>query len=550
MSLSNEQILLLENLAYLEPGVDSSVRDISGYENRTVGDWLDNVSVDPAYRDYTNGEEWNNILTAARKDPTIMNMKIVDTHIDNAPGGGGGKSVVFVSQEQGEAVVAFKGTAAKEWKDDFIGGNRVSTPQQDNALKWYQDTYRENGLDQYSVTVTGHSKGGNKAKYITVMDDTVDRCVSFDGQGFSDQFIEKYHDQIAVNQGKITNINAEDDYVNILLNDIGKTEFYKAYNTEGDFLQNHCPDAIMDFDEDGNFTLHLSPDGQGKEVKALDEFLNSCIRSMPEEDRDDALMLFGTLMEEKDALGRMSGDEAKDFILDLMTDPQYADNVAYVAAFFLMYEQAHPEFGEEIRDLLGEYGMGEFVQYVDVLDSLVNMEIDLGWFGTLHLNDIIGLAAGIGGALPDWAWDKILDEIEKNTGVRLTVEQVRGLLSIAGMTADYMGKVNVNVSGKDKKVDSVTPGPDKSDFMILPGIAQIAVANMEACARRVLKVADDVDAVVNGLDDRAYGGVRWNIRRYSHQLDATGAVMREMRSSLETIVKKYRQTEQIVQSKR
>ena len=59
--------------------------------------------------------------------------------------------------------------------------------------------------------MTGHSKGGNKAKYITLMDDTVDHCVSFDGQGFSDEFMETYSDEIAARQHKIENHNVDYD---------------------------------------------------------------------------------------------------------------------------------------------------------------------------------------------------------------------------------------------------------------------------------------------------------------------------------------------------
>ena len=53
--------------------------------------------------------------------------------------------------------------------------------------------------------------------YIAILDDSVDRCVSFDGQGFSDEFYEKYADQIAHNKNKIVNCSAESDYVNFLL---------------------------------------------------------------------------------------------------------------------------------------------------------------------------------------------------------------------------------------------------------------------------------------------------------------------------------------------
>lgn len=86
--------------------------------------------------------------------------------------------------------------------------------------------YEELGLEDSYVTVTGHSKGGNKAKYITVLDSSVDRCVSFDGQGFSDEFMTEYQEQISQNQNKIENHNVDYDYVNLLLNDVGNKTYY------------------------------------------------------------------------------------------------------------------------------------------------------------------------------------------------------------------------------------------------------------------------------------------------------------------------------------
>ena len=43
------------------------------------------------------------------------------------------------------------------------------------------------------LTVTGHSKGANKAMYTTIMCNNVTRCVSFDGQGFSKEFLSDPH---------------------------------------------------------------------------------------------------------------------------------------------------------------------------------------------------------------------------------------------------------------------------------------------------------------------------------------------------------------------
>ena len=260
--LSTDQVLLLENLMYMTS--DEPLRQVIGSENKTVEQLISSIDINKLesnkdYGSYMTGNDWKNIITAIKQDDQILNMQIVNTNVDKGANGGGGASALFVDPSTKEAVVAFRGTAGGEWKDNFTGGGKtdaadgVSTFQQENALEWYQSL----GLDDYdSITVTGHSKGGNKAKYITIMDDSVDRCISFDGQGFSDEFIEKYGDQIAANQGKIANHNVDSDYVNLLLNDVGDTTFYNGCDYgEGGFLENHCPNTFLDFKPDGTVQM-------------------------------------------------------------------------------------------------------------------------------------------------------------------------------------------------------------------------------------------------------------------------------------------------------
>ena len=70
----------------------------------------------------------------------------------------------------------------------------------DSAMTKYEDlktdedkaVYIKNLPKEYgnNITVTGHFKGGNKAQYVTIVTDRIGRCVSFDGQGFSKEFLE------------------------------------------------------------------------------------------------------------------------------------------------------------------------------------------------------------------------------------------------------------------------------------------------------------------------------------------------------------------------
>lgn len=198
--LSIGEILLLNQLLYCPREVKEK-RIAGGYQENTIGmllhQWLARPVPDEEECGICmRGKEWNRIIRLIAENPRLSSMSIQSVHRDEADGGGGGMSAVFADSRLGEAIVVFRGTAAGEWRDDFLGGavtgqaDGVSTAQQENALRWY----RSLGLSGHfsRITVTGHSKGGNKAKYIALMEESVNRCVSFDGQGFSDEFIVKY----------------------------------------------------------------------------------------------------------------------------------------------------------------------------------------------------------------------------------------------------------------------------------------------------------------------------------------------------------------------
>lgn len=307
--LTTEELLLLENLVYMDGGKPFKTVNESIDEYKTVGQWISKIDIDEindnqTYTSYTTGTDWKNIIEAVKNDETLMNMTIDTAYVDDKENGGGGRSAVFVNPDTGEAVVAFRGTAKHEWCDNFVGGgptgtaDGVSTPQQENALTWYQDWYDNGGYKNETITVIGHSKGGNKAKYITVMDNTVDRCVSFDGQGFSDEFMNKMNDKIAVNEDKITNYNVRNDYVNILLNDIGTKIYCQGYDYgEGGLLEAHCPNTFFKFNEDGTVEINIASHGQSSKMKEIDVFFNSFLRSLSEEEKIQTLEIIGRMAE-------------------------------------------------------------------------------------------------------------------------------------------------------------------------------------------------------------------------------------------------------------
>ena len=372
MPLSTEQVLLLTNLMYTYQ--DGGQQLVS--PGKSVGEIVEYLDPGKYANDgiFMDSKDWSDIVRAVKSDPQLMRMTVAAAGNDSP---GGGFNAVFTDSVTHEAVVAYKGTQGlDEWKDNFAGGNAADTPCQKGALDWYKNAYEECGLSDYSVTVAGHSKGGNKAKYVTLMGDNVDRCLSFDGQGFSDKFFQEHADAIAQKQHLIQNHNVDSDYVNFLLNDVGERHYYKGRNL-GDgpesFLQNHCANSFFDVGKDGS--VHMTPTEQDPMIANLDEALNGALRAMPDDaSRDQLLEMFGDIMGQARCA---DGGIDMDAILSILHSPENLDNTAFLVGYLARYASEHPEFQSQLKQLLENMGYGEFNGYIDWGFKIFNLIKDL-----------------------------------------------------------------------------------------------------------------------------------------------------------------------------
>ena len=260
--ISTKQLLLLNNLMYIPYEYEPFI-DLSLYKGCRLADVCNQIVENDVWEeipelvfgdDLIEGSDWMKIIQFIRSDSRLKDVIIVE--YDQYSEAIGGARALFYDETSGEGIVVFKGTESHEWKDNFEGGYMSDTKQQIAALKWFKSL----DLNGYSyITVTGHSKGGNKAKYITVVEDdrryrkrrAIDRCIAFDSQGFSEAFCSKYVVNIAERLYKIENCNLYDDYVNILLNPLSKGEKVKYYEHRGEFgessLKNHAPCEFFNY---------------------------------------------------------------------------------------------------------------------------------------------------------------------------------------------------------------------------------------------------------------------------------------------------------------
>lgn len=167
-----------------------------------------------------------------------------------------------------EAIIAYKGTSGNnEWVDNVTGAYSVQTPYQQEAADFAKRMVVDHGYTE--LTVTGHSKGANKAMYTTIMCPYVTRCVSFDGQGFSQEFMSDPDiiPKILERAQLITQYSLSTDFVHILLNQLpGSKQIYcKGYGIDS-FGSNHSPNSF--------FVQELESNAMNDEIiQAYDELL-------------------------------------------------------------------------------------------------------------------------------------------------------------------------------------------------------------------------------------------------------------------------------------
>ena len=269
MALSNAQLLMLDNLIYTDYVSDGmSVREIiTAIEN-------DGYNISACEM---TSSEWKELVAMIKNEPSLLDYTVTNYLDDDSTGM---RAACFVNDEANptDVNVVFRGTNGDyEWHDNGEGGYLSDTSQQQLAAE-----YVNNLPDSYgnNMTVTGHSKGGNKAQYVTIVTDRITKCVSYDGQGFSEEFLEKYAAEIAKKSQSIVSISASDDFVNCLLYPIAGTRIYIDTEEQENFTHYHKPNIL--FDDNGNLRSQTE---QSDLSKFINEYTTYMISNLDEPER-------------------------------------------------------------------------------------------------------------------------------------------------------------------------------------------------------------------------------------------------------------------------
>ena len=250
-----------------------------------------------------NPQKWNNpdiqrlniLKNAISSNNILANSKICDlTYSKN------GLTACSFARPCGNISVVFKGTGSGEWIDNGEGlsgipeentyitysknGSSVhsktvkkdyATDQQVEALNWFRKIVAENEWSfRTSITVSGHSKGGNKAQFVAINSDLVDDCYSFDGQGFSPEALialkKQYGAKYEERRQRIRSFCANNDYVNVLGKYLVPENHIYYFDSRHDF---HYLEAILN--ENGSFRVQKEQGNLSQYVQKLsDELMN------------------------------------------------------------------------------------------------------------------------------------------------------------------------------------------------------------------------------------------------------------------------------------
>lgn len=266
MELNYEELILLDNLIYLELDTEENEELMKIVDRLLANDRFEEIE---ACSIKMPKEEWRKVITQIRNKPNLMELRIRD--IDNKYTKGI-KSACFIDKKD-NAIVIFRGSVTEdEWDDNGQGAYEYDTKEQIEALNYI------NNLEFNDIIVSGHSKGGNKAQYVAVLSDKINKCISVNGQGFSNEFTIKYKNQIEKNKSKIICINSKYDYVYCLFNQIGGEFHYIETDFKINSLDYHRANILLN--ENGNLNKETN---QAIFPQVINHFSISLVSYLPKD---------------------------------------------------------------------------------------------------------------------------------------------------------------------------------------------------------------------------------------------------------------------------
>ncbi len=414
MVLTDNELGMIEQLTYLNGAVASAagVNGFSGVKggqnNMTIAEILECFDEESLRTleekgdmsiGFVSAKEWAGIIRYL-KSSRMKDFVLSDTMVDSD-----GITLALCFEDKNspnEAIVAFKGTSGiKEWVDNVEGLNAYDTECQKEALDFIER------LPYDSITVTGHSKGGNKAMYVAITSDKVTRCVAYDGQGFSQEFIDKYWAEIQEKSGIIAAYSLSTDYVHTLLFPVPNANhiYCKGYGI-ANIGEHHSANSFFMTDDNGNIIVDENGSpivvqiSEDESIVMLHEFVSFVINNADGKDKDEIIGFLSELLTMV-----FSGDDLKtQEIVDYCLENE--DTLALIIAYLSKYMQVYNLSTDDIDNLLETLGLNE----LNLLLTIADFEV----FGNeININfNLANLITQLIDDEEDWIYKRLLSTLK------------------------------------------------------------------------------------------------------------------------------------------
>lgn len=365
MVLTDNELGMIEQLTYLNASVaeeagiegfygvtgektEQSISQIlSSFDEKALQTLEDKGEQDIGF---VSAKEWAGMIRY------LQTSKMKDLVLTDTMTRENGTTIALCFTEKGnaeDAIVAFRGTSGgAEWVDNVQGLNETDTRCQKEALDFIESLSSDN------ITVTGHSKGGNKAMYVAITSDKVTRCVAYDGQGFSQEFVDKYWAEIQKKSGNIKAYSLATDYVHALLFPVPDAEqiYCQGYGV-ANIGEHHSPNSLFVTDEKGQIVLDEAGNPmvvkieEDASIVMLHEFTTFVIHNANAEDKEEIIGFVSQLLEMSFGGDDVPMEDLMDFA---MGEP---DTVALVAAYLVKYMDENDLGSEDIDQMLSVLGL-------------------------------------------------------------------------------------------------------------------------------------------------------------------------------------------------
>ncbi|MCR4615405.1 MAG: DUF2974 domain-containing protein [Clostridiales bacterium] len=533
--MTDSDLLMVENLTYFnDPNQKDNPYSCSGVKKSieqcdSMDDFLkqfDDTALNRLDSGNADCQEWAARIRYMRSNKEISSLLIKECNTDN-------NCILFEdAKDPNHAIVAFKGTTGgEEWFDNATGLKRADTDAQLRAKEYIESL----GYD--SITVTGHSKGGNKAMYVAVTCDKVDRCISYDGQGFSREFIDKYSVDIQNRGSKIKNYSLANDYVHVLMFPVpGSEQIYMEPGNRVDKIGGaHYPIGPFRLKkEDGKWyidetdgIIHIAS-GEYEATENLHEFTTFLMNNMSSEELKEvadflAPMLKGIFRTENE---KDSGDDSFDISEYVMSNRASA---AKIFAYLLKYLKENDMGFDELIQICESVGIkkDELFKMVGAMmgvstssaEKLLHKIFDF-LFDQItdgkddaFINFILGL--GLGDDAVSW-WKKIEDEYKN-------IKPHTGSADYVSLIRDYSQKTyNVIIETIESFEKKALPDVSSwNDFSAEKWFSKIMIAGAIKCINGYKRKLSEINAECKRRTNETFENIDKVDKKHSKEISST-----------------------------